>query len=215
MPERGCSSGHHHKKSGPTGPTGPRGPRGFRGKTGPTGPSSGGGGTTGPTGPTGPSGLNGPTGPTGPSGGGGGTTGPTGPTGPTGSGGGLSAFGYIFQVDTESIAVGSPVTYNNNGPLKGITHTAGTSGIGITISGTYDIIFSLYTIANPQDWGIAVNGTVRAEFLANGSNLTASASLVLNAGDNVTIKNVNTVPNPAVLKSGTVITAYVLLFKAD
>ncbi|MEN6460716.1 MAG: hypothetical protein ABFC94_05000 [Syntrophomonas sp.] len=181
------------KKRGPTGPTGPRGPRGFRGRKGPTGPSGSG---TGPTGPTGP------IGPTGPSGGGGGA--------------GLTTWGYVFQIGAETIAVGSPVTFSNNGPLNGITHTAGASGIGITLSGTYNLTFSVYTANNnPQDWGVVVNGTVRSEFNSAGQTMTGTVSLVLNAGDNVTIRNVATSPDPATLRSTNTTTAYVLIYKVN
>ena len=213
---------HHHKiKRGPTGPTGPRGPRGFRGIPGPTGPTGSGTGA-GPTGPTGPRGFTGPAGPTGPTGIG--VAGPTGPTGPSGGGGtaGLRAFGYVYQIGTETVALGSPVTFSNNGPLNNITHTTGTSSIGITVAGTYNIAFTINTSNNnPQDWAIAVNGSNLFEFNAAGQSITGIAALVLNVGDNVTIKNVGTVtPNPgggdfATLRLTDTISAAVLIYKVD
>jgi hypothetical protein len=122
----------------------------------------------------------------------------------------------VFQIGAETIAVGSPVTFSNNGPLSGITHTAGASGIGITLSGTYNLTFSVYTTQNnPQDWAVVVNGTVRSEFSSAGQTMTGTTSLVLNAGDNVTIRNVATVPNPATLRSTNTTTAYVLIYKTN
>jgi hypothetical protein len=76
--------------------------------------------------------------------------------------------------------------------------------------------FSVYTANNnPQDWAVVVNGTIRSEFTSAGQTITAATSLVLAAGDNVTIRNVNTLPNPATLRSGDVTTAYLLIYKTD
>jgi len=133
------------------------------------------------------------------------------------SGGGtksLAAFGYVFQKNTETVAVGSPVTFSNNGPLKRISHAPGSSGIGITLAGTYNLTFSIYTNQNnPQDWAVAVNGIIQAEFNSAGQSITGTISIGLKAGDTVTILNANTVPDPANLREGDFTTAYVLLYK--
>ncbi len=130
---------------------------------------------------------------------------------------GLAAFGYVFQVGTETVAVGAPVTFSNNGPLKGINHSPGASSIGITLKGTYNLTFSIYTAQNnPQDWAVVVNGIIIAEFNSAGQSITATTSLELNARDIVTILNVSTAPDPATLRAGDFFTtAYVSLYKVD
>ena len=158
--------------------------------------------------------LRGPAGPRG-------RRGPRGYTGSTGASGtslriavGSESFGYVFQIGPETGAVGAPVNFSNNGPLNGINHTAGRDSIGITLDGTYNITFSVYTTNNnPQDWAIAVNGVYTARFNSAGQTITGTTSLNLNAGDRVTIRNVNTFPNPATLRSSDTITAYVLIYK--
>jgi len=143
--------------------------------------------------------------------------GPSRPNRPSGVGAsGLVAWGYVYQIGTQTIAQGAPVDFSNNGPLNGITHTVGTSEIGITVNGTYNIAFSLYTTNNnPQDWGVAVNGIVRSEFNSAGQSITGITSLVLSAGDRVTIRNVATLPDPATLRPNSTTTAQVLIYKVD
>lgn len=206
---------YKNKKCGPTGPCGLRGPRGPRGFDGCPGHCDF---IFGPTGPTGPRGFIGPTGPTGPGGGGGGATGPTGPATPGTKG--LIAWGYVYQINTEQVAVGAPVTFSNNGPLNGINHTLNTSGIEITVAGIYNIAFTINTSNNnPQDWAIAVNGINQAEFNAAGQSITGIYTISLNAGDNVTLKNVATVTpgggDFATLRTTDTITAAVLIYKID
>lgn len=128
----------------------------------------------------------------------------------------LAAFGYVYQINTQTIATGANITFSNNGPLNGINHVAGTPGIQVTLDGTYNITFSVYTTQNnPQDWAVVVNGVVRSEFTSAGQSINASTSLTLKALDNVTIRNVNTIPSPATLRIGNFTTAYVLIYKVD
>lgn len=128
----------------------------------------------------------------------------------------LAAFGYIFQVNTQTIATGANITFSNNGPLNAINHIPGTPGIQVTLDGTYNITFSVYTtLNNPQHWGVVVNGTLRSDFTSAGQSINASTSLTLKASDNITIRNVNTIPDPATLRVGNVTTAYVLIYKVD
>jgi hypothetical protein len=128
----------------------------------------------------------------------------------------LTAFGYVFQINTQTVAVGANVRFSNNGPLNSINHTPGTAGIEVTLDGIYNITFSVYTTQNnPQDWAVVVNGVVRSEFSSAGQSITGSTSLNLKALDNVTIRNVNTIPDPATLRVGNFITAYVLIYKVD
>ena len=133
---------------GPAGPAGPTGPRG------PTGAASTVAGPTGPTGPTGPSGaastVAGPTGPTGP-------TGPAGATGAAGPAGGLSEYGYIYNLGAQVVAVGTAVVFDSNGVLtSGITHTAGLAPITITDPGDYKVTFSISGV-EPNQFTVFLN----------------------------------------------------------
>ncbi|OTZ55147.1 collagen-like protein, partial [Bacillus thuringiensis] len=148
--------------TGPTGSTGSTGPTGSTGSTGPTG-STGSTGPTGSTGSTGPTGSTGSTGPTGSTG----STGPTGSTGHTGSTGptgaasvGLTNYLYVFDTTNQSIAVGSSVTFNTNGPITGtaLSHITGTGNIIINTLGTYVAEFQLQASRENQ-CSFALNGT--------------------------------------------------------
>jgi len=183
------------------GPQGPIGPQGFIGPQGSPGPT----GANGATGPTGPTGLTGATGPTG-------RTGATGPTGPSG----LAAFGYVFQLGTETVPVGADISFSNNGPLFNVAHAAGTAPIIVNAAGTYNIAFAVYTANNNlQDWGVAVNNVVVADFNSAGMSLSAATTLNLNAGDVVTIRNVSTGAQEATLRTTSTISAWVQLFKVN
>ncbi|KMQ06520.1 triple helix repeat-containing collagen [Bacillus cereus] len=136
--------------TGPTGFTGSTGPTGFTGSTGPTGFT----GSTGPTGSTGTTGTTGATGSTG-------TTGATGSTGPTGAASvGLTNYLYVFDTTNQTIAVGSSVTFNTNGPITGtaLSHITGTGNIIINTLGTYVAEFQLQASRENQ-FSFALNGT--------------------------------------------------------
>ncbi|MEN6328127.1 MAG: hypothetical protein ABFD18_18190 [Syntrophomonas sp.] len=128
----------------------------------------------------------------------------------------LASWGYVFQINTQNVATGANVNFSNNGPLNAINHEPGTATIEVTLPGTYNITFSVYTTQNnPQDWAVVVNGGVRSRFNAAGQTITGTTSLVLDALDRVTIRNVNTIPSPATLRVGDFTTAYVLIYKVD
>jgi len=128
----------------------------------------------------------------------------------------LNAWGYVFHVNTQQIATGAPVNFSDNGPLTGIVHQPGGSNIEVSATGVYSVTFGIYTAQNnPQDWAVVVNGTVRSRFNSAGQTIQGSTLLALNANDSVTIRNVNTLPSPATLRSGTFTTAYVLILKVD
>jgi hypothetical protein len=128
----------------------------------------------------------------------------------------LRAFGNVFQIGTESIPVGSNITFGSNGPLFNLTHTLGTAPIVVGLAGIYNIAFEINTSNNnPQDWAIQVNGVNRAEFNAAGQSITGLATLALNAGDAVTINNIATVPDPAVLRTTNTISASIYFNKVD
>jgi len=128
----------------------------------------------------------------------------------------LAAWGYVFQINTQSVPVGANVNFSNNGPLNGISHTPGTATVTVEAAGTYNLTFSVYTTQNnPQDWAVVVNGVTSQRFNSAGQTITGTTSLVLNAGDRVTIRNVATSPDPATLRTGDFTTAYMLIYKVD
>lgn len=136
---------------GAPGQPGARGPAGLAGAAstvpGPAGPA----GPTGPRGPTGAaSTVAGPTGPTGP-------TGPAGATGAAGPAGGLSEYGYIYNLGAQVVAVGTAVVFDSNGVLtSGITHTAGLAPITITDPGDYKVTFSISGV-EPNQFTVFLN----------------------------------------------------------
>lgn len=128
----------------------------------------------------------------------------------------LGAWGYVYQVGPQTVAVGSNVTFTDNGPLNGIVHMPGGPTIEVSMDGVYNIEFAVYTSQNnPQDWAVVINGVSRSRFNSAGQTLVAATILNLNALDRVTIRNVNTIPDPATLREGDVISAYVLIYKVD
>lgn len=198
----------------PVGPLGPTGPMGIAGLTivGPTGASltgpSGNTGAsgldglsiTGPTGPvglsiTGASGLDGLslTGPTGPSGLS--LTGPIGPmgfTGPIGDAGGLSGFGYLYNITSQTVQPEDPISFEANLFVTGFIHTAPSPFIVIVNTGLYKVEFSV-TGNIPNQFAIFVNGVAQSPTVYGSSIGTQQnngmAILSLNAGDVVTIVN--------------------------
>ncbi len=128
----------------------------------------------------------------------------------------LSAWGYVYQIGPQTVAVGSNVTFTDNGPLNGIVHTPGSPTIEVAAGGVYNIEFSVYTsLNNPQDWAVVINGVSQSRFTSAGQTITAATTLNLAARDRVTIRNANTIPDPATLREGNVITAYVRIYKVD
>jgi len=183
--------------TGTTGVTGPTGATGSTGATGPTGAtgstgSTGATGATGPTGATGSDGLAGATGATGPTGATGatGATGPTGATGATGSDVSALGYAYIYNTTSQTIAAEAALTFGSNGPLSGVTHTAGTSSITITNTGTYSMSYFVSgTTAN--QFTLFVNGTANTTttYGTTAGITVGQAILSLSAGDVLTLVN--------------------------
>lgn len=128
----------------------------------------------------------------------------------------LAAWGYVYQISTQTVAVGDSINFSSNGPLFGITHTPGDTHIEVSSAGIYNLTFAVYTNRNnPQVWSVVVNSGVRQMFNASGQTFTGTTTLTLNANDRVTIRNSGTIPDPAVLRTGDFTTAYVLIYKVD
>jgi hypothetical protein len=104
----------------------------------------------------------------------------------------LSAYGYIYNVTAESVAQEASVSFSNNGPLVGITHTAGTAGVTVTSAGTYSINFSV-TGTPANQFALFLNGTVVPQSLygAAGGNSQNDGQVILAlaAGDVLTLVN--------------------------
>lgn len=189
-------------ETGPTGVTGETGSTGATGETGPTG-VTGETGSTGATGETGPTGVTGETGPTGVTGetgptGATGETGPTGETGETGAtGAGLQSFGNVYELATvtdSTVIGGADVPFSNNGPLSGVTHTAGSTTITVPNTGNYAIEYTVSLTAGiGSAIAIAVNGTVNPSTnisaLVGVGELSGVTILSLTAGDSLTLRN--------------------------
>jgi hypothetical protein len=91
------------------------------------------------------------------------------------------------------------VQFSNNGPLSGVTHTAGTTTITVPQAGGYKIDYGVsITSGVGSSIAIAVNGTVDAS--SNVNVLTAvgyiggQCILYLAAGDVLTLRNNSAVP---------------------
>jgi hypothetical protein len=71
-----------------------------------------------------------------------GSTGATGAAGPTGDG--ISAYGYVYNLIDQFVALEADITFDTNGGLfGGITHTAGASTIAVASAGEYEIDFGV------------------------------------------------------------------------
>ena len=202
---------------GITGPTGVTGQTGLIGPTGATG-VTGTTGATGVTGQTGDIGLMGITGPMGLTG----EVGPTGPTGVTGATGmGLSAHGYIFNLSNQTVLIEDDVSFDTNGLLTGIFHTAGTSTITIVNSGIYAIWFSVSAI-EPNQFSLYQNGiSIQGSIYGSGGGTQINSGMaIVNAfvGDIITLRN-HTSASAVTLQSqggtATNVNASILIQKLD
>ncbi len=146
-------------------------------------------GTTGPTGSTGATGA----------------TGATGDQGPTGAtGGAFTDFAFVFIGSPASIASQSPIRFDTAVVSGGITWSASNPGV-ITIgtAGTYAISF--YVIVEPsynsyfQLWANSYVAPNAPPYLSNALTTTTVNNFgqylyTANAGDQLSIVNIDTVP---------------------
>jgi hypothetical protein len=125
-------------------------------------------------------------------------------------GGGIDSYAYCYQLATVADATvvgGADLVLSNNGPLSGITHTAGTTPITVPNAGTYKVEYSVSITAGiGAQMAIAVNGTVDAstavDFLVATGNISGTAMLTLAAGDVITLRNNSAVPFTTTLSPG-------------
>ncbi|MDD4930537.1 MAG: collagen-like protein [Candidatus Colwellbacteria bacterium] len=164
-----------------TGATGPQG-NSITGATGPQGNS-----ITGATGPQGDS-ITGATGPQGNS-----ITGPqgnsiTGATGPSN----VLGYGYVYNLTSTTVAIESPINFDTNGPLLGISHTPSSPSIIFSESGVYSIIFSV-SGTQPNQFAIFINGVPDGSTIygsgAGTQQNTGPSIILITSGDVLTLVN--------------------------
>ncbi|WP_412177882.1 BclA C-terminal domain-containing protein, partial [Sporosarcina sp. YIM B06819] len=175
----------------------PPGPAGANGADGPPGPAGADGadGLTGPAGADGADGADGPPGPAGATGATGvaGDIGLTGPTGATGAAGGLSEFGYIYNLTARTVAIEEDVIFDSNGIITpGITHSLGSTEIVVTTSGNYEVTFSV-SGTEPNQFALFLNGAIIAGTVygsgAGTQQNNGQVIITMSAGDVLTLRN--------------------------
>jgi hypothetical protein len=98
-----------------------------------------------------------------------------------------------------TVVGGADVPFSNNGPLSGVTHTAGTTTVTVPSAGEYQIDYGVtITVGVGSAIAIAVNGTVDASTniaaLVTTGKITGTAILTLAAGDVLTLRNNSAIP---------------------
>lgn len=119
-------------------------------------------------------------------------------------------YGYCYELATiadSTVVGGADVPFSNNGPLAGVTHTAGTTTFTVEKAGNYLITYSVdITAGVGSTISIAVNGTVDASTNINAltatGELRGSVILSLAAGDVVTLRNNSATPLTMTLAPG-------------
>jgi hypothetical protein len=144
-------------------------------------------GAVGPTGATGPAGPPGATGATGLAG----ANGATGATGTTG--GGVSGYGYFYNVFPQFVAIESDLVFSNNGAATpSLSHAPGTASIVVSSTGVYQVTFTVSSI-EPNQFALFVNGAqVPGATYGSGGGTqqnTGQVILSLSAGDLITLRN--------------------------
>lgn len=151
-------------------------------------------GTTGTTGVSGTTGTTGTTGTIGTTG----TTGEQGVTGTTGTD--VTGLNYSFAYDTTTQTLSgsfADVTFNNNGPLNGWSHTAGTASFTCNQTGLYEISYmgTIVTTSNTANFGasmhLVLNGTeIPGSQTANSLGLSSTLGLTtINSSSNLNLIN--------------------------
>ncbi|MEW4154445.1 hypothetical protein Q0N88_32830, partial [Bacillus thuringiensis] len=98
-----------------------------------------------------------------------------------------------------TVVGGADIPFSNNGPLNGISHTAGTTTVTVPTTGVYEIEFIVNITAGiGSQIGIAVNGSVNDSTvypaLVATEGISGQAQLSLEAGDVLTLRNNSGIP---------------------
>ena len=101
-------------------------------------------------------------------------------------------FGYIFNIGAQVVPIEADVAFDTNGVLDGFTHTPGAAQLVASTAGTYGIGFSV-SGAEPNQFAIFVNGAASPMGVygsgAGTQQNTGHGILTLAAGDAVTLRN--------------------------
>jgi len=110
------------------------------------------------------------------------------------------SYGYVYDTAIDLFLPGSPITFNNNGPLFGITHTLGTSQITIQNTGVYMVLWSaavgsyMDTVCEIYINGVPAPSTAYLGFLA----AVGLAILSLSAGDVIELVTISGIYGPPI-----------------
>ena len=106
--------------------------------------------------------------------------------------GGTDAYADIYNTVTETLPIGSAVTFEFNDTLIGFEHVPSSSEIVACVPGLYFAIYDL-CVTDPSQWTLFLNGiphTSSTQGINTGSvELTSIHTLELNKGDVIDIRN--------------------------
>jgi hypothetical protein len=107
-------------------------------------------------------------------------------------GAGLSSYAYIFNLDPQTVAVETDVTFSHDGNLTNILHTPSTSQIIISSAGDYAIWFSVSGVEACQFTLYHNNVPVLGSTYGSGAGTQIDSGMVIEtvaAGDIITLRN--------------------------
>ncbi|MGG0644387.1 collagen-like protein, partial [Sporosarcina gallistercoris] len=116
-----------------------------------------------------------------------------GATGATGMAGGLSEFGYVYNLTPRTVAIEEDVIFDSNGIITpGITHILGTTDIVVTTPGNYEVTFSV-SGTEPNQFALFINGGLVAGTVygsgAGTQQNNGQVIMTMSAGDVLTLRN--------------------------
>jgi hypothetical protein len=98
----------------------------------------------------------------------------------------------VYNLSAQIVGIESDITFDTNGPLSGFTHTAGTSTIIVSLTGTYLLDFSVSGVEPGQfslmDNGLAVAGTTYGSGAGTQQD-NGQVIVHLTTGDVLTLRN--------------------------
>ncbi len=104
----------------------------------------------------------------------------------------VNAYGYVYNTSTQSVAAGADVTFDTNGVLSSISHTAGDAPITISNTGDYLFTFVAGSTGAQQfelTLGDAAVGGTTYGIGVSGANYGQVITTVATAGITATLRN--------------------------
>lgn len=103
-----------------------------------------------------------------------------------------TAYGYVYNTSSQSVAAGADVTFDTNGVLVGLSHTAGTAPV--TISNTGDYLFTYVAgSTGAQQFELTLGNVIMAGTTygigVSGANYGQVITTVATAGITSTLRN--------------------------